>query len=81
VIGANIAGIPEHVQAGETGWLFASGHIDDLAETLRRAAQSSDSLIGEMGRAARATAERLFDVAVYRRRMSALYSELGVSVH
>ena len=81
VLAADIAGIPEHVEAGETGWLFASADVESLAATLRRAAEASDALLREMGRAARSAAERMFDVPIYQRRMSALYAELGVSVH
>jgi glycosyltransferase involved in cell wall biosynthesis len=81
VIATNIAGIPEHVEAGETGWLFASADVEALAATLRRAADAPDALLRGMGRAARSAAERLFDVPVYKRHMSALYAELGVSIH
>lgn len=37
VIGANIGGIPENVQDGETGYLFDPGNVDSLSNVLKKA--------------------------------------------
>jgi len=80
VIGAGIGGIPELISEGETGSLFKSGDVDDLAAKLRRYADLSDSEIHEMGRAGRRWMEQDFTAERYRERLLGLYGEMGVAV-
>lgn len=54
VIGADIGGIPELVIAGETGWMFPSGDAGALASRLTAAETAPDTVIADMGAAARA---------------------------
>jgi glycosyltransferase involved in cell wall biosynthesis len=59
VIATYIAGIPELVIDGVTGWLVPAGDEDGLALAIRRALDCPDERLTEMGRAARArVAER-----------------------
>lgn len=78
VLGAQIGGIPEMIEAGLSGWTFASGDVAALAERLREIRATPDARIAEMGRAARATVVQRFYRAGYLQQMLALYAELGV---
>lgn len=78
VLGAQIGGIPEMIEAGLSGWTFSSGDVAALAERLREIRATPDSRIAEMGRAARATVVQRFHRAGYLQQMLALYAELGV---
>ncbi|MEI7443469.1 MAG: glycosyltransferase family 4 protein [Burkholderiales bacterium] len=79
VIGSAIGGIPEMVRHGETGWLFESGHVEQLADRMRAAVQAPDTAIEAMGRAARADVEARYSRKHYIASMRALYHELGVA--
>lgn len=80
VIGARIGGIPEMVREGETGALFESGNVDELASQLRRFAEMPDSVVAEMGQAARDYVAQTFTAERYLNEMLALYASLGVKV-
>jgi glycosyltransferase involved in cell wall biosynthesis len=80
VIGARIGGIPEMVREGETGALFESGKVEELAGLLRKFADMPDSAVAEMGRAARQYVSTTFTHQRYLNEMLALYAELGVAV-
>ncbi|MCP4070606.1 MAG: glycosyltransferase family 4 protein [Hyphomicrobiales bacterium] len=53
VISTYVAGIPELVQSGENGWLVAAGDVGALADALREALTTEQSVLNEMGRKAR----------------------------
>ncbi len=54
-----IAGIPELVRDGESGWLVPAGDVDALADAMRQALAADDDQLRRMGEAgARAVAER-----------------------
>ena len=57
VITTPAGGGPEAITDGETGWILPAGDVDALVEQLRYCAANRGRLI-EMGRAARARAER-----------------------
>ncbi len=78
VIGARIAGIPEMVREGETGALFESGNVDELAALMGRFATLPDGELAEMGQAARAYVSRTFTARRYLDEMLELYAGLGV---
>jgi glycosyltransferase involved in cell wall biosynthesis len=80
VIGARIGGIPELVEHGVNGWLFASRSVDELAATLRGVEDLPDGAVAEMGRAARRSAEQQFSEQAYLRRLEETYGRLGVAV-
>lgn len=58
VISTYIAGIPELVQPGRTGWLVPAGDSDTLADAMAQALETPRASLEEMGRAA---AERVRD--------------------
>jgi len=75
VLGADIGGIPELVEAGRTGLLFRSGSLDSLAEALAAMAGHPDR--EEMGREARRVAETRFDPGAHLRELAAIYREVA----
>jgi len=78
VIGARIGGIPEMVLEGQTGNLFASGDINQLAESINQIQASPASHLIEMGKFARDYVENTFTLQRYRDNMVELYTSLGV---
>lgn len=80
VIGARIGGIPEMVMEGETGWLFESGSVVELAEKLADVQSHPGAVISAMGQAARRVVEDRFNERQYLNAMLRLYESLGVSV-
>jgi len=79
VIGANIGGIPEMIVDGETGFLFESGNIDQLAEKMREVTDIADSRLIEMGKFAREYVEKTYSKEQYVDKTVALYQSLGVT--
>lgn len=53
VIATYIAGTPELVQPGKTGWLVPAGDVMAMAEALDTFAQTPEATLAQMGRAAR----------------------------
>jgi glycosyltransferase involved in cell wall biosynthesis len=76
VIGARIAGIPELVREEETGVLFRSADVNELAAALGRFAALPDSRLSDMGAAGRRWVERDFTATRYRDRLLTLYSSV-----
>jgi glycosyltransferase involved in cell wall biosynthesis len=52
VLASCIAGIPELVRSGETGWLFPAGSVDELAAAMENCLLKSPGELQEMGDAA-----------------------------
>lgn len=80
VIAANIGGIPEMVMEGETGFLFESGNVDELANRLTRVSSLSDETIAQMGEYARGYVSKTFTVDRYIDETLNLYRSLGVGI-
>lgn len=49
VISTYIAGIPELVQPGKSGWLVPAGSVEDLAQAMRVALQTPHDQLAQMG--------------------------------
>ena len=79
VIGADIGGIPELIHEGETGALFPSGDVEALAAQLRRFSRLRDAEIVDMGRSARALAERDYSAERYCLGLLDIYRDMGVA--
>jgi len=77
VIGADIGGIPEMIDA-DTGWVFRSGDAEDLARVLRLAVAAPDAAIAEMGRRSRQRAEVQFNRERYVDGVLDVYRGLGI---
>lgn len=76
---ARIGGLPELVVENESGWSFQSGSVTDLATTLRRVAELSDTDVAAVGMAARRRIEDEFSPTRYLERIRAVYGRLGVT--
>jgi glycosyltransferase involved in cell wall biosynthesis len=72
VAGSRVAGIPEAIVAGETGWTFAPGDVAGLVSVLEEA-RGRRAELAEMGAAGRARWERLFTPAIMRDGLLAVY--------
>jgi glycosyltransferase involved in cell wall biosynthesis len=79
VIGARIGGIPEMVRDEETGCLFESKNVDELARVLDRVASVADTVIERWGAEARRWIAQEYSSARYYERLVDLYSQYGVS--
>ncbi len=78
VVGARIGGIPELIEEGATGWLFASAAVDELAARLAAVKAAPAAQLATMGRAARALVAQRYSRQRYQQAMLALYQRLGV---
>jgi glycosyltransferase involved in cell wall biosynthesis len=79
VIASAIGGLPELVVEGETGWTFASGSVEALAERLRAIADLADTGVERAGRAARRHVAEEFGPDRYLDGIRGVYLELGVT--
>ena len=64
VISTYIAGIPELVLPGETGWLVPAGDVDALAEAMRDCAAQDEGTLAKLGTAGAVRVRDRHDVAV-----------------
>lgn len=62
VLATTIAAIPELVQPGETGWLFAAGSAEQAADAIRQCLAASPETCRAMGERARDRVTRRHDV-------------------
>jgi len=74
VIAPYLAGIPELVQHGATGWLFPAGDVDGLAEAIAECLRADPSVLSAMGSAARARVWRAHDVDAESSELAKLFS-------
>jgi colanic acid/amylovoran biosynthesis glycosyltransferase len=72
VISTYVAGIPELVQAGETGWLVPAGDIDQLAAAMAAMLDAPTEVLERMGRAGAARVARDHDVRIEARKLREL---------
>lgn len=75
VIGSDIGGIPEAIIDGETGFLAPERDVEALAARMALLL-SEAALRRQMGAAARAMAERKFDLAAQTHALEARYDEV-----
>ena len=78
VIASAIGGLPELVD-DETGWTFAAGSVDALAERLRDVAGAADNVLRRLGMAARQRVARQFSPARYLGGLRTIYGRIGVA--
>lgn len=78
VISTYIAGIPELVRPGETGWLVPAGDVAALAAALRDLAETPRPDLDAMGAAGRTRALACHDIDREAGRLAALFEALPV---
>lgn len=76
VIGARIGGIPELIKDEVNGFLFESGDINDLTETVKKSERISDDNYLSLGKNARAFAEDHFNETKYYHKLLKVYAPL-----
>jgi glycosyltransferase involved in cell wall biosynthesis len=62
VITTYVAGIPELIRPGESGWLVPAGSVEALADAIRQALKTSGNRLTAMGRAGAASVAAAHDV-------------------
>ena len=78
VIATYVAGIPELVPPGETGWLVPAGDVEALAEAMCALAATPRERLEAMGRAGRARVLLRHDVDREAARLAALFAAAPV---
>jgi colanic acid/amylovoran biosynthesis glycosyltransferase len=71
VITTAIAGIPELVETGVTGWLVPAGAVDELAQAMRAALEAAPAELERMGRAGAERVARRHAAAIEAARLAA----------
>jgi colanic acid/amylovoran biosynthesis glycosyltransferase len=75
VITTAIAGIPELVESGVTGWLVPAGSVEALVEAMRAALTASPERLAEMGRAGADRVARNHDASREAEKLVRLFQE------
>lgn len=76
VIGAKIGGIPELIMEGFNGYLFDSGDLDDLTNSIKKAESVSDDHYSLLGKNARNFAEEHFNESKHYKELLKVYERL-----
>jgi len=73
VIVTRVAGVPELVRDGESGWLVTPGSVEALAAAMREALDSPTEVLARMGRAGAARAAEMHDASKESARLADLF--------
>lgn len=73
VVATYVAGIPELVEPGLSGWLVPAGSVDALADALRAVLATSPAALDVLGRHGAARVAEMHDSAREARKLSALF--------
>ena len=79
VLGADIGGIPEMIRDGETGAIFPSENLTELAGALKRYAALDDATVSAHGRNARAMVSDVYSSSAHFEKVAAVLQSIGVS--
>ncbi len=74
VLTTAIAGIPELIQSGVTGWLVPAGSMEALASAMREVLEASPERLAEMGRAGSALVAKEHDASLEATKLAELFS-------
>ena len=75
VLSTFVAGIPELVRPGESGWLFPAGDVDALVEAMQECLQAPAEAIVRMGAAARERVLARHDVDTEAAKLALLFEQ------
>ncbi|MFV2051366.1 glycosyltransferase [Aliiroseovarius sp. YM-037] len=75
VISTYVAGIPELVQPGKTGWLVPAGDSDELANAMEASITTPHATLIKMGRAGRKLAQERHNIETEVARLSTNFAE------
>jgi colanic acid/amylovoran biosynthesis glycosyltransferase len=79
VITTYVAGIPELVKPGESGWLVPPGSVDDLVEAMTSAMEATPEALERMGRIGSSAARSRHDASIEAARLAALIAHSTTS--
>lgn len=79
VISTYVAGIPELVRNGETGWLVPAGNVEELARAMKEALLAPSEQLNRMGDCGRERVARFHDVSAEVQRLERLLLASGES--
>jgi colanic acid/amylovoran biosynthesis glycosyltransferase len=77
VLSTYVAGIPELVQPGRSGWLVPAGSIDALADAMREVLTADPATLDRMAKEGEAMVRELHDVRRSARELSSLLEQTG----
>jgi glycosyltransferase involved in cell wall biosynthesis len=72
VISTYVAGIPELVVGGRSGWLVPAGSVDALASAMREALTADPAALEQMAREGESEARKLHDVRTSAHQLASL---------
>ncbi len=75
VVSSAVAGIPELVQNGRTGWLVPPGNVEALADAMRQALSADKSTLEKMGVAGAALVRERHSARTEAGKLAALFSK------
>lgn len=75
IIGSNIGGIPEFIEDNETGAIFETGNIEDLAKKINYFINNKNEIVN-MGKCARKRAESLYSAQKHYSELIKEYTEV-----
>ena len=81
VLTTYIAGIPELVRAGENGWLFPAGSLEEMEQALRECLSMSAAELQRMGDAGFERVARRHSVDLEASKLAALFRAAGVAAN
>jgi len=73
VVATTIAGIPELVEPGSSGWLVTAGRADQLADVMREVMETPATSLDDMGRHGRGAVAQLHNTATEGEKLEALF--------
>lgn len=79
VISTYVAGIPELVQPGKSGWLVPAGSVEELVNSMRIALQTPIERLEEMGKAGAILVAKNHDVAGEAGKLIELFNTINAS--
>ena len=75
VVATYVAGIPELVRPGESGWLVPAGDVTAMRDAIRAVAKTPPKVLARMGRAGRASVLERHDVDREAARLAQLFAK------
>ena len=74
VLGTYIAGVPELVENGVTGWLVPAGNVDAIAEAAIRILETSTDELSRMGQAGAERVKKMHDARIEAAKLKDLFA-------
>ncbi|MDG2616664.1 glycosyltransferase [Thermoleptolyngbya sichuanensis XZ-Cy5] len=76
VVSTYVAGIPELVEPGRSGWLVPPGAVEDLTAALREVLQADTKTLSAMGHHGRSRVVQQHNAATEARKLAALFQQI-----